>query len=300
MRIHLKSISQLHELFGTSKAKHPLVTLIDFSKLASKGYKEAVTIVSSLYMITLKTYDCKAFRHGRSYIDFGEGSLYGVAPEQVIHLDPHLPTPHEGWALYFHPDLIRNSPLMETIASYAFFSYETNEALHLSEAEKKTLNELVYKIEEECAANLDEFSQEVIVANISLLLSYIKRFYNRQFITRKTMNSDLLVNFEKLLKGYFKQEDLYKQGLPKVSYFSKRLHLSAPYLSDLLKKETGKNIQEHIHYQLIDKAKQLLLSSSASVSEISFDLGFEYPQYFSRLFKKKTGMTPSQYRVGLN
>lgn len=201
-----------------------------------------------------------------------------------------------GWGLFFHPDLIHGTSLGTKMKGYSFFSYETSEALHLSEKEKQTLNDIVHKIDAELSENIDQHSQTLIVSNIELLLNYCTRYYDRQFITRKKANSDLLAKVEDVLSEYFREADLSEKGLPTVKYLADQLHLSPNYLSDLLKRETGMNAQDRIHYHLIEEAKNSLLSSNKSVGELAFSLGFEYPQYFSRLFKSKTGMTPLEYR----
>lgn len=295
--IKVESISQIHEFMGFEKPKHPLVTVVNFDKIKDvpkmpKGTK----IVSSFYFIAIKTGLTSTIKYGRGYYDFQEGTLYAMAPEQVLSVENESHDEMQGWGLYFHPDLIRQYPLNDKIKSYGFFSYENNEALHLSDKEKGIITSVIDKIVEEYKANIDEFSQDVLVANIDLLLSYIQRYYSRQFITRKTQNSDVLIRFESLMRAYFETK-LKNGGLPLVSYFAENLNLSASYLSDLLKKETGKTAQEHIHYQIIEKAKNLLLNSNATVSEISYDLGFEYPQYFSKIFKKKTGLSPLEFRT---
>lgn len=201
-----------------------------------------------------------------------------------------------GWGLFFHPDLIRGTSLGNKMKEYTFFSYEVNEALHLSDKEKQTLLDCVNKLENELTENIDKHSQTLITSNIELLLNYCSRYYDRQFITRKKANTDLLVRFENSLSSYFNSHELQKKGLPSVKYFAEQLFLSPNYLSDLLKKETGKNAQDHIHYYLIEEAKNNLLNTNDSVNEIAYKLGFEYPQYFSKLFKSKTGMTAVEYR----
>lgn len=260
-----------------------------------------IKVMTDMYSITLKTKTLGQLKYGRSFIDFEEGSLYGCAPGQVLEVSETASVgDFAGWALYFHPDLIKGHTLMDKIPGYGFFDYETNEALHLSEKEKETLISIIEKIQQECDLNIDEFSRDVLAANIELLLNYIKRYYSRQFITRKSQNTDLLSQFEGLIKAYFDSEKNENEGLPTVQYFANSLHLSSSYLSDLLKKETGKNTQEHIHGHLINKAKNLLLNSKSTVSEIAYSLGFEHPPYFSRLFKKKTGLSPSEFRHSAN
>lgn len=299
--IHIDNITELHNAFYYKKPKHPLVSVIDLSQIRIREDQLHQKIGTSFYNITLKTKTSQLFRYGREYFDFSEGFLFGVAPNQILEIDETCEKGDiEGWALYFHPDLIRGCGLMGKIQDYGFFSYETKEALHLSDKEKETLNDIVAKIEDEYQSNLDEFSQDVLVSNIELLLNYIKRFYSRQFLTRKHQSTSVVSKFNKLIKSYFNSEKIKENGLPTVHYFADNLNLSDSYLSDLLKKETGKNTQENIHIFVIEKAKTMLVDSNKSVSEIAFELGFEYSQYFSRLFKKKTGQSPKAYRVTLN
>ncbi len=295
----INSISEIHEYFNYSKPNHPLVTVLDLSKIEIPEEVLGKKLATPFYSISLKNKLGKPFKYGRNYFDFSEGALFGIAPNQVIEVDEASGKGDlGGWALYFHPDLIRGYGLMEKISDYGFFSYETNEALHLSEKEKNTLNEIIRKITEEYESNIDEFSQDVLVSNIELLLNYIKRFYSRQFITRKSQNTTIVSQFEHLIKSYFENDHL--TGLPSVHFFAEKLHISDSYLSDLLKKETGLNAQDSIHSYVIELAKNDLINTDQSVSQIAYALGFEYPQYFSRLFKNKTGQTPKDYRLSLN
>lgn len=298
---HIESITQLLDSYELEKPKHPLVALLDLSKVGVSERMSNVKVTANLYCITLKTKSPLQLKYGRSVLDFAEGSLYGCSPGQVLEVSETAAVgDFEGWALYFHPDLILGHPLNGKISDYGFFDYETNEALHLSEQEKATLNSIFEKIDVECSTNIDEFSRDVLITNIELLLNYIRRYYSRQFITRKSQNTDFLSRFEQLIKTYFDSGKMETEGLPTVQYFAKALHLSPSYLSDLLKRETGKNAQEQIHFNLIEKAKYLLLNSETTVSEIAYSLGFEHPPYFSRLFKKKVGISPSDFRVSMN
>lgn len=297
----IKTITQLHEIFGYKKPNHPLITVLDLADVEISSEFLHKKVGTPFYNITLKTKTSQLFKYGRDYFDFDEGFLFGLSPNQIVEVDETSEKGEmQGWALYFHPDLIRGYPLMEKISDYGFFSYETKEALHLSDKEQETLKNIILKITEEYDSNIDEFSQDVLVSNIELLFNYIKRFYSRQFLTRKAQNTTVLSQFQKLIKTYFTSEAIQLSGLPKVHYFAEKLNLSDSYLSDLLKKETGKNTQEHIHNFVIEKAKNRLVNSNVTVSEIAFELGFEYPQYFSRLFKNKTGQTPIEYRNQLN
>ncbi len=295
---HIKNISQMNDLLGQDKAKHPLISIVDFSKIPHEA-SEYTKISTDLYSIMLKSHCPGALRYGRQYYDFQEGTLIFIGPGQVLSVekDEEVNKDVEGWGIFFHPDLIRGTSLSTKMKEYSFFSYDVHEALHLSEVEKKSLTDVVKQIEHELSLNIDKHSQTLIVSNLELLLNYCTRYYDRQFITRTNSNKDILSKFEKVLSDYIGSDLIREKGLPSVKYCAEKLNFSANYLSDLLKKETGKNAQEHIHYQIIEEAKNRLLISTASVSEIAYDLGFEYPQYFSKMFKKKTGMTPAKYRV---
>lgn len=292
--VDIQSISDLHTLYGWAKPKHPLVSLIDLKKVDRSNIKE-----NTFYRIGFYSIYCKKFngllKYGKSYYDFTEGSLMFTAPNQVISPNPDVQI-EEGWGLIFHPDLLNNSALGEKINSYSFFHYDVNEALHISEDEKLILTDCVEKIRKEYTQNIDKHTQTVIQNNIELLLSYCDRFYDRQFITRAKASHDIVQQFEKLLKDYFRKDSLSGLGLPDVKYFASLLNLSANYLSDLLKRYTGKSTQEQIHLQLIEKAKTLLWSSDKPISEIAFDLGFEHPSHFTKIFKTKTGKSPKEYR----
>lgn len=287
----------MQKMLPQSKVKHPLVAVVDFSQYEEQ-FNSGMKITLGFYSIMFKNFCVNKMKYGQQSYDFQEGSLICIAPRQVITLDEPLQKKVDisGWGLFFHPDLIRGTSLGKTIKNYSFFSYETNEALHLSDKEKKVLYDIVQKIDGELFENIDKHSQTLIVSNIELLLNYCTRYYDRQFITRKHINKDILVRFEKKLQEYLQSSLLSEKGLPTVKFLADKMHLSANYLSDLLKRETGMNAQDRIHYYLIEEAKNLLLSSDMTVGELAFSLGFEYPQYFSRLFKSKTGMTPLEYR----
>ncbi|MES2134199.1 MAG: helix-turn-helix transcriptional regulator [Bacteroidota bacterium] len=296
--IHLETITEMFKLLPQASVKHPLVAVIDFSKYREQ-IDSGMKMTSGCYCIMLKNHCVNTLKYGQKSIDFQDGSLVCIGPRQAISLDEPSKDKTEinGWGLFFHPDLIRGTSLAQSIKEYTFFSYETNEALHLSDKEKETLNEIAGKIDLEISENIDQHSQTLIVSNIELLLNYCRRYYDRQFITRKIVNSDLLSKIENVLTHYFQSTNLKEEGLPTVKYLADQVKLSSNYLSDLLKRETGMNAQDRIHYYLIEEAKNLLLSSNKTVSELAYTLGFEYPQYFSRLFKSKTGMTPGEYRT---
>jgi AraC-like DNA-binding protein len=296
--ISISSITEIHQNLGLEKPKHPLISVFPFGKeqqnLAIDNFKYSM----DLYQISLKG-NCPytISKYGRNSYDFQECSLIFTAPNQVLEFNKDYDTEDGNcWTLVFHPDLIRKSELGRNIDKYSFFSYAANEALHLSNDERKTITEITEKITKEYTNNIDAHSQTLIISNLELLLNYCVRFYDRQFYTRTNLNQDLASDFEQLLKRYFKAEKQLSLGIPSVQYCAQAMHLSPRYLSDLLRKETGKSTQEHIHHYIIEKAKTRLLNSKESASEIAFALGFEYPQYFSKIFKKKTAMSPNEYR----
>jgi len=295
--IHLHSIADLHKLFNLGNSQHPLVAVLDFSKVTEQVETNS-KITTDFYSIMFKNYCKNNFKYGRIAIDFQDGNLICIAPNQVIEIDNEVIEREDkmGWGLFFHPDLIRSTSLNDKIKSYSFFHYEVSEALHLSDKEKNILLESVQKIQSELQENIDVHSQHIIVSTIELLLNYCSRFYGRQLITRSQTNKSIISQIETLLTQYFADEKIKEQGLPTVKYLADQVNLSSSYLSDLLKKETGKNAQEHIHFHLIEVAKNSLLNSEKNINEIAYDLGFEYPQYFNKLFKQKTGKTPMGYR----
>jgi AraC-like DNA-binding protein len=293
--IELDSISDMHRLMQRAAPKHPLVSLVDHS-----DFYEMRPKAEAIYRFGFYTISCKKFegtlKYGRGNYDFNKGSLMFTAPGQVIAPGPNV-TVDEGWALFVHPDLIHGTDLGRKIHQYSFFNYEVNEALHISEDEQLILEDCTDKIQKEYSQNIDKHTQGLIVSNIELLLNYCNRFYDRQFYTRAKVNTDVVQQFEKLLKDYFSQDTLIEAGLPNVTWFASRLNLSPNYLSDLLQKFTGKSTLEHIHLEVIDRAKTLLWGTPASISEIAYQLGFEHPSHFTKIFKTKTGKSPSAYRA---
>ena len=293
----LENISDLSALFQQEKPRHPLVMVINFAA-TDEQHLAGASISAGFYSVMFKNYCSNRLKYGREYYDFQEGSLLCVAPGQVITLDTEFDhrIKKEGWGVFFHPDLLRGTSLQQIKRKYRFFSYATNEALHLSDKEKDNLRDCVTRLQREIAENTDHHSQALIVSILELLLNYCRRYYERQFITRKNANSSLLAQFENELDAWFRAGEKSEAGLPSVKLLAEKLHVSPNYLSDLLKKETGMNTQDHIHAFLIEEAKNLLVGTDLSVSSMAYALGFEYPQYFSRLFKSKTGMTPSAFR----
>lgn len=296
----IDSITKLNSLFGHRITEHPLVTIIDFSKV--DNYKNFVgnKIYSELYSVMLKQQCSDTFKYGRSKFDFQNGTLIFVAPGQVIEIEDEIESPESrDWGIFFHPDLLFGTDLNKTIKEYSYFDYSNNEALHLSLKERDTLNDIVTKLEDEISINIDKHSQRLIVSNIELLLNYCTRYFDRQFITRAKTNHGILTKLETVLHEYFISGISLSNGLPTVKYIANELNLSANYLSDLLKKETGLSTLEHIHKTITIVAKKRLLLPENSISTVAYDLGFEYPQYFTRLFKKETGMTPKEF-INLN
>jgi len=296
--IRVKTISEVHELLGLEKPKHPLVSVLHHQDSKWQEHHYANERVSlDMYQVTLKMCSPGSFEYGRNSYDFREGTMIFTGPGQVFTIhEMREGDAADGWTLLFHPDLIRKSELGKSIDDYSFFSYDVHEALHLSDDEKKTIQELVSKIEKEYQQNIDKHSQKLIISNIQLILDYCTRYYDRQFYVRTNLNKDVVTRFEQLLKSYFNEEKPVEGGIPTVRYCGTEMGMSPNYLSDLLKKETGRNAQEHIHYFVIDKAKTRLLNSTESISQIAYSLGFEYPQHFSKIFKAKTGMSPAEYR----
>jgi AraC-like DNA-binding protein len=294
--VEIETVSQIHDAISLPKPKHPMVSVIPMDKLSSYDYGD-YTYVMDLYQISLKTGVTGSITYGRNSYDFQEGTMVFSKPGQSMRYSNNEQTEGEtGWMLIFHPDLIRKSELGKNIDHYSFFSYDSHEALHLSDDEKVSLKELVEKIEKEYNQNIDRHSQELIIANIEMILKYCTRYFDRQFYTRTNINKDAVSKFENLLKDYYQSDNPFDLGIPNVKYCAYELNMSSHYLSDMLRKETGKSAQEHIYSFLINKAKTKLLNSTEPVSQIAYDLGFEYPQHFSKLFKSKTGISPVEYR----
>ncbi|WP_194972669.1 helix-turn-helix domain-containing protein [Aquiflexum lacus] len=294
---HLRSISQLHQMLGFDKPKHPLITVLDYNQIHIQPDYLNIRLVNDFYLISLKTPSPPSLRYGRQSYDFEEGTLMFLAPGQVFSVgDLNEDVSFQGWGLFFHPDLILPTSLGKKIKEFGFFSYSVNEALHVSDEEQKMLNMLIKSIQLEYQSKLDRQSHAVICTAIEQLLNYSQRFYGRQFITRQKQNLDVISRFEKLVREYLDSNAIAENGIPQVDFFSEQLHLSSGYLSDLLKKETGKTIKEYLNLEIIEIAKYRLLNTNDTVYEIAYGLGFEYPQYFFRMFKSKVGMTPLAFR----
>lgn len=295
--IKIDSISTLHQMLGLNTPYHPLITVIDYSKCIIKPEFLNVKIVTDFYVVSMKTPAPFSLRYGRQYYDFQEGTLIFMAPNQVFSVgDLDETMDFKGWVLFFHPDLIITTALGTKISRFNFFNYSVNEALHVSESEKERLNAVIESIQTEYESKLDNHSHAVICTAIEQLLNYSQRYYDRQFITRQKVQKDVVIEFEQLLISYFRKGLARELGLPQVGWFAEKLHYSSGYLSDLLKAETGKAVKEHIQLRLIEEAKYKLLNSNDTISEIAYSLGFEYPQYFNKLFVTKAGCTPKAYR----
>ncbi|MFT6981267.1 MAG: AraC-like DNA-binding protein [Crocinitomicaceae bacterium] len=294
----IKSVTEVHKLFGLDAPAHPLITIVRQWPKVDFDF-EGTKVSSELYLLSMKgKVNGTKFQYGRNSYDFEEGTLVFMAPGQIAAFtDPIEELDDSGWSILFHPDLIRKSELGKAIKDYSFFGYEVNEALHLSEKERLFLIELVAKIDMEINQNIDKHSQELIIQNLESILKYSNRYYDRQFYTRSNLNKDFVVDFEQFLKNYFNSDELQKNGIPTLAICGKALNMSGSYLSDLLKLETGRSAKDHIHSFIIEQAKTILLNSNGTVGEIAYGLGFDYPQHFSKLFKTKTGMSPSEYRV---
>jgi AraC-like DNA-binding protein len=287
------TIKKYSETFN-NKTLHPLINIVDLNK-SHEILRTRFTL--SFYAIVIKETRCGDLRYGNQYYDYDEGSMVFFGPNQIVASQPEgeLHQPY-GQALIFHPDLLHGSILGKTIHDYSFFGYQSNEALHLSEKEKEIVINCFDNIALEISQNIDRHSKKLIIANLELLLKYCTRFYDRQFITREHANHGIIERFEALLQTYIFSEKIKDIGLPSVNYFANELHLSANYFGDLIKKETGKSALEYIHLKVLDVAKDRILDPTKTISEVAFDLGFKYPQHFTRLFKQKIGVTPLGYR----
>jgi AraC family transcriptional activator of pobA len=296
----INSISELHRILALPKPEHPLVSLINFDEITCYVDPALKSVIYNFYSICIKKDFKGKMKYGQSYYDFDEGTMTFFSPGQVISAELTDDMSLSGWWLVIHPDFIQNYPLAKNIKNYGFFSYAVNEALHLSEKEEVMVRTVMQNIGQEYRSVIDNFSQDVIISHLELLLNYSNRFYNRQFITRKNASNDLIVKLEAILSDYFNGDKVQENGLPTVQYISTQLNISPNYLSDMLRSITGQSTQQHIHDRLIEKAKELISTTSLSVSEIAYRLGFEYPQSFSKLFKNKTNVSPLEFRHNFN
>ena len=295
----IKTVSQYHRQMGLPKPEHPLISVIDLESIKLPVAKQ-LSVVFDFYSISLKRNFNGRMKYGQQDYDFDEGIMFFISPGQVFSIESDEEIHHSGWLLLIHPDFLWHTPLAKTIRQYEYFSYSVHEALFLSEKEETMITALLQNIAQEYHSNIDKFSQDVVIAQLELLLTYADRFYHRQFITRKITNHQILGRLEDILTKYFNSDDLARKGLPTVQYIAESLNVSPGYLSSLLKVLTGQSTQQHIHDKLIEKAKGKLAATDLSVSEIAYELGFEHPQSFSRLFKTKTNLSPLEFRESFN
>jgi AraC family transcriptional activator of pobA len=297
------TITEYHRAAGLPKPAHPLISLIHMEDFNRPLAESSFSITYDFYSISLKRMKNAKFKYGQQASDFDEGVLFFMSPGQVFGMDIekgnilHRP---EGWIILIHPDFLWNTPLAKTIKQYEYFNYSVYEALYLSDKEETMLTAIANQIEQEYNANIDRFSQDVIIAQLELLLTYSERFYQRQFITRKIANHEILTRLEDYLSSYFNSGALAKQGLPSVTHIAETLNISPGYLSGLLKSLTGQSTQQHLHNKLIELAKEKLSTTNLSISEIAYELGFEHLQSFSKLFKTKTSLSPMEFRHSFN
>lgn len=292
-QIKLEQVTQYNQLKGV-EMQHPLISVFDNSN--SKALPNHTRLHFGFYAVFLKGGHCGELKYGRNIYDYDDDTMVFVAPGQVLEVNNTDNYKSTALTLLFHPDLIKGTALAKNINQYSFFSYDSHEALHLSLKEQQIIKDLFSKLEYELSQSIDKHSKNIISNTIDLLLNHCVRFYDRQFITRENINSDILSKFENLLNDYFQSQMAQDSGLPSVGYFADHLHLSPNYFGDLIKKETGKSAQEHIHLKLINLAKERIFDAEKSVSQIASELGFKYPQHFNRMFKKNTGYTPIEYR----
>ncbi|WP_029272531.1 AraC family transcriptional regulator [Flavobacterium sp. KJJ] len=289
------SLSELHKAMGQPKPSHPLIGILNYGEAVfdPKDYKQG--IILNFYKISFKTHFSGKLRYGHGFYDFEEGGMSFISPGQILRMQDEE-ADYSGMSLHIHPDFIRPYSLNTKIKQYGFFGYSAAEALYLSESEKETILSVFNSIQKELNERIDGFSQDVILSQIELLLNYSNRFYNRQFLTRKAINHDVISKLEILLEDYFNTEKTIENGLPTVQFIADELQLSPRYLSDLLRNSNGQNTQQFIHDKLIEKAKEYIATGTLSISEIAYKLGFEHPQSFNKLFKKKTSLTPVAFQ----
>lgn len=297
------TITEYHRAAGLPNPAHPLISLIHMDDLSRPMAEGSFSLIYDFYSISMKRVKNAKFKYGQQASDFDEGVLFFMSPGQVFGMEiekgsiMHRP---EGWMILIHPDFLWNTPLAKSIKQYEFFGYSVYEALYLSDKEETMLTTIAQNIEQEYHANIDRFSQSVIIAQLELMLTYSERFYQRQFITRKITSHEILAKLEELLTHYFNSGDLAQKGLPSVTYIAENLNISPGYLSGLLKSLTGQNTQQHLHNKLIELAKEKLSTTNLTVSEIAYELGFEHLQSFSKLFKTKTSFSPMEFRHSFN
>lgn len=294
-----ESLSEVHRLLELPPPVHPLISLIEIKNQEIDPGKLPAAFVYNFYKISLKLNLRGKIRYGQGYYDFEEGGMFFKGPNQVAGIGEHNDD-HTGYTMLIHPDFFLNYPLARKIKQYGFFSYSVNEALHLSEKERATILSIFKNIDDELQNRIDDFSHDVIISQIETLLNYSNRFYKRQFLTRKAINHESFERFNEILDAYFNNESVTERGLPTVQYLADKLNLSPSYLSDMLRSQTGQSAQHHIHDKLIEKAKEQISTTSLTISEIAYGLGFEHLSSFNKLFKSKTNLSPLEFRKSFN
>ncbi len=289
----VQSLGELHRLLNLPKPQHPLISVLHLNQITQTPQPDPEKVMYPFYQICLKRNYNGKLRYGQNYYDFDEGVLSFISPNQVLSTEG---VATDGWVLVIHPDFLHGYPLAKSLRKYGFFSYELSEALFVSEKEQTIIESILNNIEVEYQSSIDAHSQNIIVSQLELLLQYADRFYQRQFITRKKVNTDLLTKLEDILNRHFMDDQSLKEGIPTVEWLATQLNLSSHYLSDLLRNATGLNAQQHIQLKVIEMAKVLLSTTNLSVAEVAYQLGFRYPQSFHKLFKSKTSVSPLQFR----
>lgn len=293
----VRSITELHRLLNLPQPQHPLISVIHLNQIQQSPRLNHDKLLYPFYQICLKqNYDGK-LRYGQNYYDFDNGVLSFISPNQILSSEGAAT---DGWVLLIHPDFLHGYSLSKTIRNYGFFSYDLTEALFVSEKEQQMIETLLSAIQSEYQFSIDKHSQDIIITQLELLLHYADRFYQRQFITRKKVHTDLLTKLETILTAHFEHDNALNAGVPSVEFVASQLNVSPHYLSDMLRNSTGLNAQQHIQQKLIDKAKEILSTTNHSVAEIAYQLGFKYPQSFHKLFKSKTNLSPLQFRQSFN
>lgn len=298
----VKTISEFHRTRGLSEPEHPLISVVNYADVQLLSEYKDVSWMFDFYSISLKRNLNGKIKYGQKEYDFDEGVMFFISPGQVFSIETQLNSSPDksGWIMLMHPDFLWNTALAKDIKQYEYFGYVVNEALFLSKKEENTMAGIIKNIQQEYHSNIDSFSQQIIISQLQSLLNYGERFYQRQFITRDINNHQILTRLEELLTSYFQSDDLTNNGIPSVQYISDSLNISTGYLSSLLKLLTGKSTLQHIHEKLIELAKEKLSTTDLSISEIAYELGFDYPQSFSKLFKTKTNLSPLEFRQSFN
>ncbi len=298
--VQVPTISALYEYMGFPMLDHPSFAMLKIEEVGQRATQIPALFSYNFYAVGFKKNLTGYIKYGRQTYDFQEGVLLFTAPNQILGFESLISDKASGWYLFFHQDLLRNHPLTDRLARYGFFDYKVNEALHLSEREEMEVENLFEGLYREYRQPIDTLSKELIASSLDVLFIHAERFYKRQFITRDEVDSSVLIRFKKELETLLDNEQLIENGIPRVTLLAEKMNLSPNYLSDLLKTNSGKSTIEHIHYEILERSKRMILSGNKRISEIAYDLGFEYPQYFSRFFRERIGMSPTEFRNSMN